>query len=115
MKTPKKIMNEEIKKYPIFVLNPFGKLIQTHSIQSTADYDHSQFHLHHFVEYQEYEKDKSWYIERGIEQKLILMKIKTHEQLHFIAVENLSDEDFKTKYHIPRWDLIFNRKHRKEV
>ena len=109
-KLSKKIMNEEIKKYPVYILNIFGQLISANWIKGTDYYDHSKFNLHHFIEFQHYNKHTDWYEKQGIKQKLILMQIKTHEQLHFIAVKNLSDEEFKKHYGISRWDLIFNRR-----
>ena len=39
------------------------------------------------------------------------MSIQLHEQLHFQAIKNLTDEEFKTKYKISRYELIFNKKY----
>lgn len=108
-KISKKIMNEEIKKYPVYVLNILGQIIPAIWIKDTNCYDHSQFNLHHFIEFQHYNRNKQWYEDRGIKQKLILMRIKTHEQLHFQAIKNMTDEEFETHYKVSRWDLIFNR------
>lgn len=110
-KIPKKIMNVEIGKYDVFVLNILGQLIPAPWIKSTADYDHSQYELHHYIAYSHYERNKEWYEERGIKQKLILVRKKTHEQLHFQAVRNMTDEEFEKAYKISRWNLVFNRKH----
>ena len=104
-------MNEDIQKYDIFVLTRFGKLKQIFWIKSTDDYNHFYFHLHHFIEKQHYEKNKKWYEERGIKQFLILLPVVIHEQLHGIAVKNLSDEEFKARYKISKWALLFNRKY----
>jgi hypothetical protein len=112
-KLSKKIMNEEIKRHPVYVLNILGQLIPAAWIKSTDDYDHSQFNLHHFIEFQHYKKHSDWYEKQGIKQKLILIRIKTHEQLHFIAIKNLTDEEFEKRYRISRWDLIYSRKHTK--
>lgn len=109
-KHPPKLMNEEIKKYPIFIINTSGRLIKTNKIKSTNDYSH-QCNLHHYIPYSDYERNKQWYIERGIEQKLILMSIPLHEQLHFQAIKNLTDEEFKAKYKISRYELIFNKRY----
>ena len=57
-----------------------------------------------------YTGNEEWYQERGIEQKLILMSIKLHEQLHNQAVKVLSDEEFLEKYKISKYELIFNKK-----
>lgn len=109
----KPTMNADIKEFDIFLLTPSGKLKQTFNILSTADYNHYQFNLHHYIPKQQYEKNKSWYEERGIKQKLILVPITLHEQIHNQAVTSLSDDDFYGFYKISRWELIFNRKHSK--
>lgn len=111
LKHPPKLMDEEIKKYPIYIINTSGKLIKTNRIKSTKDYNHNQCNLHHYIPYSDYEQNKQWYIERGIEQKLILMTIPLHEQLHNQAIKNLTDEEFKAKYKISKYELIFNRKY----
>lgn len=103
-------MNKDIQEYEIYILTKSGKLKQIYWIKSTIDYNHYFFNLHHFVEKQHYNKNKKWYEERGIKQKLILLPVAIHEQLHRIAIKILSDEEFKTRYKISRWDLIFNRK-----
>ena len=104
-------MNDDIKKYPIFILTKDGKLRQTDRITSTADYNHSTLHLHHFIPKGNYKRNKAWYDEHGIKQKLILLPISTHEQVHNQAVRNLEDDDFYGWYKIDRWKLIFNRRY----
>ncbi len=109
-KKPKKIMNDEIAKYPIYFINTQGKLIRTYKIKSTQDYNHQACELHHYIPFSSYTGNEEWYQERGIEQKLILMSIKLHEQLHNQAVKVLSDEEFLEKYKISKYELIFNKK-----
>lgn len=108
----KTTMNEDILKYPIFVFDN-GRLFLTERIKSTNDYNHYTHNLHHYIPKQQYEKNESWFVVRGIKQKLILVPISMHEQIHNQAVVNLSDDDFYGRYKINRWDLIFNRKHSK--
>src|SRR5574344_644579 len=91
--TKKPTMNEDILKYPIFIFRK-GKLIETELIKSTDDYNHYVYNLHHFIPKQQYEKDKQWYEDRGIKQKLILVPISMHEQIHNQSVHNLEDDDF---------------------
>lgn len=104
-------MNEDIKKYDIFLLTKSGKLRQIHWLKSTKDYNHYYLNLHHFIEKQHYEDNKQWYDERGIKQFLILMPVKIHEQLHGTAIKNLSNEEFKARYKISKRALLFNRKY----
>ena len=109
----KSSMNEDIKKYPVFYYYK-GKILSAEDmIFSTADYCHTTHNLHHYIPRSQYEKNKSWYAERGIKQKLILMPISMHEQVHNQAVHNLSDDDFYGWYKVDRWELVFNRKHSK--
>lgn len=110
-KEPKnKNMNWEIWNYPCYKLCPRGRLVEI-PLQNTSEYNHQFSNLHHYIPYSTYKKSRKWFEERGIKQKLILMPIIVHEQLHFQAVNNLSDEDFKNIYGISRWDLLFSRKH----
>lgn len=103
-------MNNDIKKYPIYkLLN--GKLIKVLWIKSTDDYNHSLYNLHHYILRKQYEKNKQWYIDRNIEQKLILLPIAVHEQVHNQAIKNLSDEEFEKVYKISRWELFFNKRY----
>lgn len=109
----KSSMNEDIKKYPVFYYYKGRLLNADNMIFSTNDYNHSTHNLHHFVEKQHYEKNKNWYEERGIMQKLILMPISMHEQIHNQAIHNLTDAEFLERYKISRWELVFNRKYSK--
>lgn len=102
-------MNNDIKNFPVYFLNN-GKLVEIF-LNSTKDYDHYICHLHHYIKKQDYDRNKEWFEERGIKQKLILLPIPCHEQVHFQAVKNLSDAEFENKYKISRWKLIFSRKH----
>lgn len=103
-------MNKDIQEFDIYVLTRSGKLKQIFWIKSTNDYNHYLFNLHHFIEKQHYRDNEKWYKERGIKQKLILLPVLIHEQVHGIAIKNLSDEEFKSRYKISKWDLLFNRK-----
>lgn len=103
-------MNEDIKQYPIYKLVN-GKLIQIYWIKSTDDYDHYLYNLHHYIKKKQYEKNKQWYDDREINQKLILLPVQLHEQVHNQAIKNLSDSEFEKIYKISRWELLFNRKY----
>lgn len=102
-------MNEDIQQFDIFGLSD-GKLIPL-SIENVNQYNHSTHNLHHFIKKGDYVRNKQWYDERGIKQKLILLPIYLHEQVHLQAVKNLTDEQFKEQYKISRWELLFNRRH----
>lgn len=104
-------MQNDIKKYPIYKLTN-GKL-ESITIEDLNEYDHYNYNLHHYIKKQDYERNGQWFKDRSIEQKLILLSVKCHEQVHFQAVKNLADDDFMLCYGISRWELIFNRKHSK--
>ena len=102
-------MQEDIQRYPIYGLSN-GKLIPL-SIANVNQYNHFTHNLHHYIKKGEYARNQKWYDKRGIKQKLILLPIYLHEQVHLQAVKNLTDEEFKDKYKISRWELLFNRRH----
>lgn len=103
-------MNRDIKRFPIYQLTPYGALVPIDWIKSVDDYNHSVYHLHHFIAKEHYNKNEQWYKDRGIEQKLILVTIPVHEQLHSQAIRTVPDEEFKQTFRISKWDLVFNRK-----
>lgn len=110
-KKKKKItMNDEIASFPVYLLTNKGRLTEI-PLASTQEYNHSKMHLHHFIKKSDYYKKKQWYIDHNIDQKLILLPIHIHEQVHQQAIDNLSDFDFTWKFGISRWKLIFNEKH----
>jgi hypothetical protein len=102
-------MNDDIKKFPVYALSQQG--LVPIEISSTDDYNHYTHQLHHYIRQGAYNGNKEWYDKRGIKQKLILLPCFVHEQLHQQAVKNLTDDEFKTKYKISRWDLLFNRRY----
>lgn len=106
-------MNKDIQNFEVYVLTRSGKLKPAKWIKSTDDYNHYYFNLHHFIPKQHYEENKKWYDEQRIKQFLVLLPVAIHEQLHGMAIKNLSDEDFKSRYKISKWDLLFNRKYSK--
>lgn len=106
-------MNEDLKKYPLYCIGYNGQLMPCTWITSTDDYNHSVMNIHHYIPKGEYKRNKKWYDERGIAQKLIYLPLWLHEQLHGQAIKNLTDEEFQEKFKISRWELVFNRKYSK--
>lgn len=102
-----KIMNEEIAKYPIYMVNKLGGLVRIHNIKSTNDYNHYKCNLHHYIPYHQYIKKPEWYEQQGIQQKLILMSIPMHEQLHNQAIRMMTDSEFYRRYRIEKSKLIY--------
>lgn len=105
-------MNEDIALYGVYGLTHRGELVRV-PIFSTDDYNHYTHQLHHYIKQQDYKKNREWFEERGIKQKLILLPIYLHEQVHYQAVKSLTNKEFKEKYKISRYDLVFNRRYSK--
>ena len=101
-------MNEDIKKYPVYALSKQG--LVTIEITSTEDYNHMTHHLHHYIRQGAYNGNKEWYDKKGIEQKLILLPIWVHNEIHSLQY---TDEEFEKKVGISRWELVFNRRYSK--
>lgn len=102
-------MRDDIGLFPIFGLSN-GKLVPL-SIENLKKYTRTTHQIHHYIKQQNWRSNKQWFIDRGIKQKLILLPIWLHEQVHNQAVKNMTDEQFKQKVGISRWDLVFNRRH----
>ena len=92
-------MNEDIAQYPVYMVNSNGKLKQI-KIESTDDYNHYEFELHHFIP-QSIRKNNPELYERIVHlQKLILLQRDVHHSIHagagYRGLEN--------------WELLFSRK-----
>lgn len=99
--------NDEIKRYPIYTVRN-GVIERYYGIETINDYNHYEFNLHHYIK--DYERKKDFYDSNGIEQKLFLLPIAMHEQVHLRGIKTMTDEEFEGTYGISRWDLIYNRK-----
>ena len=108
---PKKNMKKELEKYKNRVYKLVNGELKLIYLASLDDYDHSVYELHHFIQYQAYERNPEWYKERGIEQKLILVTKICHEHIENRGIKILTDEEFERLYKISRWKLIFNRRY----
>lgn len=106
-------MNEDLKEYPVYALMHNGLLYKLENVKSTSDYNHLTHHIHHYIKQQDYNREKQWFDDRGIKQKLFLLPIWLHEQIHNTAIKNFTDEEFLDKFKISRWDLVFNRRYTK--
>ena len=91
-------MNEDIAKYGVFGLTHTGELVRV-PVFSTDDYNHYTHHLHHFIKQQDYKKNKAWYDERGIKQKLILLPIYLHEFVHYQGINPGSTAIYQSPSH----------------
>lgn len=114
-----KIMNSEIKKYQgrIYYLeerfDAYGNK-KTPSIEpadwivDTSCYDHCSFELHHVIKFTQFEQNKVWFKERGLENCLILIRKKMHQHLEN-PIHELPNELFYDIYKINKWELVFDK------
>jgi hypothetical protein len=96
------MMNDDIKQFPVYGLCRQG--LVPIEIYSTEDYNHYTHHLHHYIKQQDWKRNQKWFEERGIKQKLILLPVQVHIDLHACI------SDFKKKYNIDRSELLFSRR-----
>lgn len=108
MVTVNKTMNEDIKEFGVFSISN-GRLVPNKLIKSIQDYNHYGWHLHHFIKAQDYKRNRKWYEENNIIEKLIFMACKMHTHLED-PIYGLSDEEFYKVYHIQKNVLLFNKK-----
>lgn len=94
---------KQIEEFGVWVLF-CGKLHRIRSIQTLKDYNHSKYHLHHYILEQEYYANPERYKD---EQKLILLETDIHADLH----SAMSDKRFYNKWKIEK-DVLWKR-HRK--
>lgn len=109
MTTVYKDMNADIKAFPVFRLTDDGKLIPAPDIVDVHCYNHTFSQLHHYVKAQSYKSRMQWYLDNGIEQKLILMRTITHQHLENPVYE-LPDDLFIKKYKVSKDLLLFNKR-----
>jgi hypothetical protein len=109
----KNSMDEDLAKYPLYSVGYRGQVIRCTWVKTVNDYNHFVMNVHHYIPKGEYKRNKQWYDERGIEQKLFYIPCWLHEQIHRQAVKNLTDEEFEQKFKISRWDLVFNKRYSK--
>ena len=96
-------MNEDIKKYPVYIFYA-GNLQSAEWLKDTGNYDHYNWQLHHYVKQQEWKRNKDKLKAKGIEQKLILLPVQCHLDLHACL------SNFEEKWKIKRSELLYGAK-----
>jgi hypothetical protein len=99
-------IKEDLQKYQLYVYEN-RKLIP---IEPIDNYNKYYMQIHHFIKQQDYRRNKKWYDERGIVQKLFLIPIALHESIHCQGIKHLTDNEFYAQYGVKRSDMLFNRK-----
>lgn len=114
----RKSMNEEIQKYSTRIYcfierkDKCGNLLKplikpTYKINSTADYNHFEYELHHIVPFTDWEKNTKNIRKIFKNNALILLPKKMHQHLEN-PVWKLSKEDFERIYNINPDVILFD-------
>lgn len=106
-------VTSDLGKYPLYGVTPEGLFGELDINNLPTPQKQERHHIHHYIKQQDYKRNKEWFDSHGIKQKLFWIPGSMHEQLHFQAVKNMSDEEFEAHYKVSRWNLIFSRKHSK--
>lgn len=102
MKYPKCNFNKDIQEFGVYRVF-YKKLVYAQEITCIHDYNHSHYVLHHFIKYQNFIRDRSWFEAKNIKQRLILLPRDIHNFLH------TTSEDFE--YMGFKWyELLFCKK-----
>lgn len=96
-------MNDDIKEFPVFLLYA-GTLQNADWVTNTESYDHYNWQLHHFVKQQEWKRNADKLKAKGVEQKLFLLPIQCHLDLHACLT------GFEDKWGISRDKLLYGAK-----
>ena len=100
-------MDADIRAFDVYELQ-ITKLVKVDWVENTKSYDHTVYHLHHYIKAQQYKHNMAWFKKRGIKEKLILLPPKIHYHLED-PIGGLSELDFLLTYKIPKRLLLFNK------
>lgn len=96
-------MKDDIKQFPIFMLYN-GDIYTADWVKDTESYNHHIYQLHHYIKQQDWKRNKEWFEERGIEQKLFLLPVQCHLDLHACLT------GFEKKWGVQRDRLLYGAK-----
>ena len=98
--------NADIEKYPPFFFDLFSrtlKPIPKGELTSVADYDHAQYHAHHFIEKSIRKNNPEFYARIEYLQKIIIVPA----QMNYDASSGMSEENFLKNWGIEKYKIIF--------
>lgn len=101
-------MANDLELYPVFVYK--NKKLNKVELYQLENMQLIDYHKHHFIKQQDYKRNKKWFDSHNIQQKIFLLPANLHEQVHRIAIKNLTDEEFYKEYNIYRNEILFCRK-----
>lgn len=98
-------MNEDLAKYPVFILVKNQGLIPAEHIKNTDYYNHFFIHAHHFIEKTIRKNNLEFYKRVEHLQKIILIPANLNYN-----ISSMSDKAFFDEWGIDRALVLFNRK-----
>jgi hypothetical protein len=100
---------KDLLKYPVYKY-----YVDTKSIfevdKDDLHYNRLRVQAHHYIKQQDYKRNQQWYDLNGLKQKIFLLPIVMHEQLHYTAVKNMDEKQFLDYYGYDREYFLFNRR-----
>lgn len=96
-------MNDDIKKYPCYMVAPDRSICKADWITSTESYNHA-YQLNHFIRKSVRKNSPEFYKRVEHLQKLILMPAQMNYDL-----ETMGEESFYEKWKIDKNSLVFSR------
>lgn len=100
--------NADFKKYPLFFFDLFSrtlKPIPAGELTSVNDYDHGQYHAHHFIEKQIRKNNPEFYAKIEYLQKIIIVPA----QMNYDASSSMAEENFLKNWGIEKYKIIFSK------
>ena len=103
-----KEFNDDFGKYPCFYFDLFNrtlKPIPAGELTSVDNYDHAQYHAHHFIEKQIRKNNPEFYARIEHLQKIIIVPA----QMNYDASSGMSEERFLQNWGIEKYKIIFSK------
>lgn len=100
--------NADFAKYPLFFFDLFSrtlKPIPAGELTSVNDYDHGQYHAHHFIEKQIRKNNPEFYAKIEYLQKIIIVPA----QMNYDASSSMAEENFLKNWGIEKYKIIFSK------
>lgn len=103
--------NSELEKFKNEIYLYENKKLYKIDLLTFSGHTFNEIHqVHHYIKQQNYNRNKKWYDERGIVQKLFLIPVNMHEHIHNQGIKHLTENEFYAQYGVKRSDMLFNRK-----
>ena len=88
------------------MINPRYKCCVTGKVLPRGLFGENIVSSHHYIKQQHYKKNKKWFDDNGIKQKVMWLRGDIHSSLH----SAMNDKRFFEKYGVERDKLLFNKR-----